>query len=73
MPRHPSFLLKIKITILDISLSLSLLLTQREREREIKRVGERVRKNERESCMHVQAESVGVLYAFLIQSVSQHA
>ncbi len=77
MPRHLSFLLKIKITILDISLSLSfsLSLTGEEgvrtlftgqREREIKRGGrERKRKGEREkkreSCMHVQAETAGVL------------
>jgi hypothetical protein len=57
VPRHPSFLLKIKITILDISLSLSLtgeesvltLLTgQRERERDKEREGERERGRERE-------------------------
>jgi hypothetical protein len=42
---------------------------ERGRERERGREGERERG--RESCMHVQAESVGMLLAFLIQSISQ--
>jgi hypothetical protein len=57
VPRHPSFLLKIKITILDLSLSLWLMkrvykpcspIRERERERKKEREGERKKEREGE-------------------------
>ncbi len=41
---------------------------ERERERKGESERERGRERERESCIYMQEESVGVLYAFLIQS-----